>query len=153
MTTYVEHAQILVADLDRTERFYTRLFPDWSTRARGREISGRKFYNWLHVGSPRSYLSFRTAYDSGEPEVVPTVEIMSNHIGVVVDDMGATIERLEALGAQVIKSTHPHRLRVYTRDPDGYEVELIQYLTDDVDLRNDCSWCVENGISEIVGKA
>ena len=42
---------------------------------------------------------------------------MSNHLGIVVADVEAAVGRLEALGAPVLRSKHPHRLRVYTRDP------------------------------------
>jgi catechol 2,3-dioxygenase-like lactoylglutathione lyase family enzyme len=145
MTTYVEHAQLLVSDLDRTAKFYTSLFPDWRVRARGRELGARP-YAWIHVGTDQTYLAFRTAYE-GKTETAASVEKHSNHIGIVIDDVEATVTRLRGLGAAMIVNDHPYRTRVYTRDPDGYELELVFYGSADVGLKNDYAWSAQAGTS------
>jgi catechol 2,3-dioxygenase-like lactoylglutathione lyase family enzyme len=149
MTTRVEHAQLLVSDLDRSAEFYTSLFPDWRVRARGREIGARP-YAWIHVGTDETYLAFRTAYE-GRTETSATVEKHSNHIGIVIDDVEATVKRLRRLGAETIVNEHPYRTRVYTRDPDGYELELVFYSTSDVSLKNDYALSVQAGMTVLDG--
>ena len=143
VVTYVEHAQLLVDDLDVTEAFYLAVFPDWRVRARGREI-GLRPYSWIHVGTTDSYLAFRMAYE-GRTETRARVETLSNHIGIVVEDIPATIERLRSRGVDYTVNDHPYRVRVYTRDPDGYELELVQYKTENPELRHDYLESVRQG--------
>ncbi|MES2207367.1 MAG: VOC family protein [Pseudomonadota bacterium] len=146
MATYVEHMQLLVSDISRTEKFYTTIFPDWSVRGQGREVGGSKKYEWIHIGTPSTYLSFRTHYE-GQIEEQAKAERVSNHIGIVVDDIEMIISTLKQIGGEVILSKHPHRVRVYTRDPDGYEIEIIQYLSDKDSEKNDYQWCLANGVT------
>jgi len=146
MATYVEHMQLLVSDLAITEKFYTTVFPDWSVRGRGREVGGSKKYAWIHVGDQDTYLSFRTSYE-GQTEEQARAERVSNHMGIVVEDIEAVISRLKHIGSEVIQSKHPHRARVYTRDPDGYEIEIVQYLSNKASEKNDYQWCLANGVT------
>ncbi|MBB4843215.1 putative enzyme related to lactoylglutathione lyase [Paucibacter oligotrophus] len=146
MNSYVEHAQIFVVDLDRTATFYLELFPEWRIRGRGREVAGSRRYNWIHIGDDHTYLAFRGGYE-GMSEPAPSVEKQCNHVGIVVPEIAEKERVLRQLGAPMVRSTHPARVRVYTRDPDGYEIELIQYLSEEVGARNDYDWCVRNGIT------
>jgi hypothetical protein len=143
MATYVEHAQLLVADLAVTELFYLSIFPDWQIRARGRE-TGLRPYSWIHIGTRDSYLAFRLAYE-GSTEAPAGAERQSNHIGIVVEDAGGVIERLRHNAADFTVNDHTYRVRIYTRDPDGYELEVVQYKTDDPALRHDYSESVRLG--------
>jgi hypothetical protein len=40
---------------------------------------------------------------------------------------------------------------VYTRDPDGYELELVFYSTSDVSLKNDYALSVQAGMTVLDG--
>lgn len=157
MRTYVEHTQKHVSDLARTRSFYLALFPEWSMRAHGRELLGGRPYEWLHIGDDQTYVAFRGDYKGADSPGHPLQELnraakaaeKPGHIGIVVADVEEKVRLLKAMGAQVITTTpHPFRLRVYTLDPDGYEIELVQYLTADPAERHDYSWCIAHGESE-----
>ncbi|QHL89876.1 hypothetical protein GVO57_02355 [Sphingomonas changnyeongensis] len=134
MTAYLEHVQYVAPDLDALIGFYTRLF-DWRLRGRGHERAADRSYDWVHIGDDQSYLAFRSPYDGAD--YGPDLALRQTHIGVVVLDLAAVIDRARAEGAQVtLKPPHPSRLRAYLRDPAGHEIELVQYLTADPRARH-----------------
>jgi uncharacterized glyoxalase superfamily protein PhnB len=59
-------------------------------------------------------------------------------VGIVVDDVGEVVARLEAAGHK--RSSEPEmsrwRRRFYFLDADGLQWEFIQYLSDDPAKRN-----------------
>jgi catechol 2,3-dioxygenase-like lactoylglutathione lyase family enzyme len=113
-----------VKDVDRSTDFYSRLL-DLHVRWSGILDGGRK---GAHVGDDRSYLALFEAaeatpitYDYTAPGI--------NHFGFVVDDLEAARARLAELGADGVTDTmayEPGR-RLYFLDPDGQEVELVEY--------------------------
>jgi catechol 2,3-dioxygenase-like lactoylglutathione lyase family enzyme len=54
------------------------------------------------------------------------------HFAYVTDNLQAVIDRLEAAGFEIAKPGADNRFRkiVYYIDPDGYEVEFVEYLSD-----------------------
>lgn len=76
---------------------------------------------------------------------VPGTEDSSNlrHIGIVVEDLAGLIERLAQAGYVASDSSeldsHPHRRRIYYIDGNGLEWEFVEYLTDQLEERNDYS--------------
>ena len=135
MASFVEHIQYECSDLDRMAQFYAQVF-DWPIRGRGREVGPEKSYDWIHVGSDESYVSFRTPYNGKSYE--KGERHYTDHFGVVVSDLDAVITRLDQIGTEHIpKGSHPHRKRIYIRDPDGNEIEIIQYLSEAPSERND----------------
>ncbi|MGS0727430.1 VOC family protein, partial [Shewanella sp. 0m-11] len=60
------------------------------------------------------------------------------HFAYVTDDLDGVIERLKTSGHLVDKAgaEDPYRRNVYFIDPDGYEVEFVEYLTDIPAMRN-----------------
>lgn len=135
MDSYVEHIQYECSDLDRMAQFYAQVF-DWPIRGRGREEGPEKSYNWIHVGTDESYVSFRTPYNGKTYEKAE--RHYTDHFGVVVGNLDTVITRLDQLGTEhTAKGDHPHRKRIYVRDPDGNEIEIIQYLSEVPSERND----------------
>lgn len=135
MAAYLEHIQYVCRDLDRTVAFYCAVF-GWRLRGRGVERAADRRYEWVHIGTDESYVAFRTPYD-GAP-YSEDMALRQTHFGIVVEDLEAVVARLQRLGFPARrKGAHPHRERVYTRDPDGNEIEIIRYLSDRPSERND----------------
>lgn len=136
MDTTLEHANIVVRDMDASIRFLRAAFPEFRIRSEGL-IEGRR---WLHIGTEDTYIALNEASVvpaerwqpySGKPGV--------NHLGYVVDDVEALRERLAAAGFRdsTYPNNHPHRRRVYFYDADGNDWEFVQYLSNDPAERND----------------
>ena len=64
-----------------------------------------------------------------------------NHLGFVVDDVEALIQRCKAAGFEPSDDNsmgaHPYRHRVYFLDNCGVEWEFVEYLSDDKAQQND----------------
>ena len=136
MTIRMEHANLHVRHFDDAVRFLKTAFPEFQVRSES--VSEGK--RWMHIGTDETYIALNEtdidrspnteAYD-GKPGV--------NHLGYEVDDVEGLRERLSAAGFKdsTYPNSHPHRKRVYFYDADGNDWEFVQYLTDDVALRND----------------
>lgn len=121
-----EHVNLNCRDLDATRAFYQRLFPDWVVRAEG-EANGIR---WMHLGNPQFYLSLNET-----PEATRSHQTYSgigiNHVGFVIDDSDAITALLQANGLNYYTYISPEtRLRIYVDDPDGNEIELVEYNPD-----------------------
>ena len=140
MTSYVEHANVTVSNLDKAIEFLTTALPDFTVRKRF-HLDGRE---WAHVGTPVSYIAVVEEAKSESPAGERRVDmdrIGFNHVGFVVPDAAASRDRLRAAGFQggynggeLIEA--PTRTSVYYLDGDGNEYEFMEYLTDDVAARN-----------------
>src|SRR5439155_17796623 len=119
----IEHVNLTVSDLDRSIAFYCDLL-DLQVRWKG-PIDGERL--GAHVGDERCYLAlFQGAEegtvhrDYGRPGI--------NHFGFVVDDLDDARRRLERLGGTVhFEPDYEPGRRIYFLDPDGHEIELVQY--------------------------
>ena len=120
----IEHVNLTVSDPERAARHMTTLF-GWHERWRGPARDGGFT---IHVGNDSSYVALYTGpngqhtearFEKGEP---------LNHVGVQVDDLDATEDKVIAEG--LIPFSHgdyePGR-RFYFFDPDGIEYEIVSY--------------------------
>lgn len=127
----IEHINIVVKDLAGSLNFYKAAFPHWSIRAKGEMNWYGKVRNWLHFGDDYFYLSLN---DSGEGENrnLKGVQVGLAHVGFVTNNLNRTIQRLRAAGFKVDKdgADSQYRKNAYFLDPDGYEVEFVEYLSD-----------------------
>jgi catechol 2,3-dioxygenase-like lactoylglutathione lyase family enzyme len=123
---FLEHVNLTVADLDRSIDFYCRLL---GLRVRWRRDAGDAPAA-AHVGDDRHYLAFFQARGDSPPARLDYESVGLNHFGFVVDDLDAARDRLERLGitAHSEADYDPGR-RLYFFDPDGIEVELVEYAT------------------------
>lgn len=120
----LEHVNLTVADLDRSIAFYSTLLDAdvrWSRR-------GEKESDAAHVGDDRFYIAL---FQAAAPERAPDPaydHVGFNHFGMVVDDLEEMRNRLAALGIDPSSEAdyEPGR-RLYFFDPDGIEVELVEY--------------------------
>lgn len=139
MTAYLEHANITVPDMDAAIAFLTTACPEFAIRHDTiHPVSGIR---WVHLGTPTSYFALQEPHKGRTPEDHrrPYDDIGVNHLGLIVDDFDAVEARLEAAGYKrgMPVEPHPARKRAYWYDHAGFEWEFIEYLTDDLDQRND----------------
>ena len=120
---YLEHVNLTVNDLDRSIAFYCDLL-DLHVRWKGPIDSDRL---GAHVGDDHWYLALFQAATDGAVDI-DYLRPGLNHFGFVVDDLDETRRRVEQLGASVHREAdyEPGR-RIYFLDPDGHEVELVEY--------------------------
>lgn len=120
---YLEHVNVTVADVERSAAFYSDLL-DLHVRWKGASAEGRPV---IHVGDDRCYLALFEADGEGAP-AYDYGAVGVNHYGFVVDDLDAALARLRTLGVEPTATFdyEPGR-RAYFFDPDGQEVELVEY--------------------------
>jgi catechol 2,3-dioxygenase-like lactoylglutathione lyase family enzyme len=119
----LEHVNLTVADVDRSVAFYRDLF-GFGLRWEGSIGDGRR---GAHVGGDAFYLALFEAVAPGRaPYDYGAVGI--NHFGFVVDDLDAMVDRMAGMGVEyvAVPDYEPGR-RVYLFDPDGHEIEVVEY--------------------------
>jgi lactoylglutathione lyase len=123
----ISHVNIRVADVDRSVRFYEAI----GLSRIGAAVLAPGYF-LIYLGNP--------AHDEVSVELVVNQSAPSDydrspgagHVGVVVDDLDATLETLAQLGiAPEGAPAHPAGrqdlpLVAFVRDPDGVRVELIE---------------------------
>lgn len=120
---FIEHVNLTVSDLDRSIAFYRDLL-DLQVRWKGLIDQDRL---GAHVGDDRCYLALFQAAQDGTV-VRDYARPGLNHFGFVVDDLDDARRRLNRLGATVhLEGDYDPGRRIYFLDPDGHEVELVQY--------------------------
>jgi len=137
MTTRLEHANLIVRDLEGIVAFVRTAFPDFRIRMQGKGWGGERL---MHVGNDETYLALHEARAEPAERWVPYAGKPGlNHLGYEVEDVEALRERMKRSGYQdtTVPNAHPHRRRVYFHDPEGNDWEFVQYLSDDPAQRND----------------
>lgn len=120
---FLEHVNMSVADLDHTIDFYRQLL-GLEVRWRGTTPSGLEA---AHIGDERNYLA---VFQVGEKErkKADYGELGLNHFGFVVDDLDAAKQRLTVLNVEpTMEADYEPGRRLYFLDPNGVEVELVEY--------------------------
>jgi catechol 2,3-dioxygenase-like lactoylglutathione lyase family enzyme len=120
---HIEHVNLTVSDLDRSIAFYCDLL-DLHLRWKGEIGNGLQ---GAHVGDDDSYLALFTASADGTVGLDYTRPGV-NHIGFRVADLDETRRRVEQLGCVVtMEADYEPGRRIYCFDPDGFEIELVEY--------------------------
>lgn len=124
---FLEHVNLTVRDLERSIEFYCTLL-GWAIRWRGKNSAGRPA---AHVGSDTHYLALFQASEDSITDPFPEMDTARpgvNHLGFAVDDMDKAIDRLRVLEVEPRSDdTYDPGRHVYFLDPDGFEVELVEY--------------------------
>ncbi|QLE55103.1 VOC family protein [Nostoc sp. TCL26-01] len=125
--TRFEHLNVACQDIDATQQFYQTLFPDWYVRAQGKSDNGDR---WIHFGNHQFYISLND-YAGQKRLQQPYEGIGINHVGFVIADGEAMKQWLEKQGIEYYTMTAPEtKHRIYVNDPDGNEIELVEYQPD-----------------------
>jgi catechol 2,3-dioxygenase-like lactoylglutathione lyase family enzyme len=136
MTLRIEHANMIVRDIDAMTQFLRTAFPNFEVRQDDGEGDDR----WVHIGTDDTYIALSRASQEPAERWRPYNGIPGvNHLGWEVDDIDALRERMRRAGYRdsTVPNNHPHRRRVYFYDPDGNDWEFVQYLSSDPAERND----------------
>jgi lactoylglutathione lyase len=116
------HTCYRIGDIDRSVAFYVALGFEERRRMQIRDEAINVFMG-LPGDGDRLELTHNFGVDSYE------IGTGYGHIAVSVDDIAATLERLQEQGIQ--PEREPYRVReggsliCFVRDPDGYRIELI----------------------------
>ena len=120
---FLEHVNMSVADLDQTIAFYQQLL-GLNVRWRGTTPSGLEA---AHIGDERHYLALFAIGDREHKEA-DYDELGLNHFGFVVDDLDTAKRKLKDLNVEpTMEADYEPGRRLYFLDPNGVEVELVQY--------------------------
>lgn len=128
---YLEHLNLVVKDIPETLSFYRAVFPHWQIRSEGQADWYGVERNWVHFGDDYQYLTFNDD-GVGENRDLSGHQIGLAHFAYVTEDLQGVCDRLEAAGFAIAKPGAENRFRrnVYFIDPNGYEVEFVEYLSD-----------------------
>lgn len=134
---HLEHLNLVVKDLEETLTFYRAAFPHWYVREQGEADWYGTQRNWLHFGDDIQYLTFNDK-GTGENRNLKSNQLGLSHFAYVVDDIKSITTRLVEAGFSVHLEGTPNQFRenVYFLDPNGYEVEFVEYLSDIPAQRN-----------------
>jgi catechol 2,3-dioxygenase-like lactoylglutathione lyase family enzyme len=133
----LEHANLSVQNTDGMERFLIAAFPDFRRRGEGLDGHGRP---WRHVGNDEFYVALQTVPTNAHRTPYGN-DTGLNHLGWEVADLASLVQRMQQAGFEpnLMADEHPARNRRYFHDPDGNDWEFVQYLTSDLEERNDYS--------------
>ncbi|MBL1416681.1 MAG: VOC family protein [Moritella sp.] len=134
---HLEHVNLIVRDIEETLTFYRAAFPHWSVRGGDKGEWSGKPRNWVHFGDDYQYLAFGDN-GVGENRDLAGHQVGLAHFAYVTDDIAGVIQRLTDAGFSIAKDgmDDEYRQNIYFLDPNGYEVEFVQYNTDIPTLRN-----------------
>lgn len=124
---WLEHVNLTVSDLDAAAKFYGELL---GLKIRWRREPGSPETPAIHIGDDRSYLALFQAdpAKAGRLDEPEYGRVGFNHVGLVVDDLDAKVAWLAQRGIETeIEDSYEPGRRAYFYDPDGIEVELVEY--------------------------
>lgn len=128
---YLEHVNLVVADIPAMLAFYSAAFPHWAVRCEGKGDWNGKPRNWLHFGDETHYLAL-SDHGEGANRELAGHSVGLAHFAFAVQNIDAVIARLQQAGYEIAKpgGDCPFRKNIYFVDPAGFEVEFVQYLSD-----------------------
>jgi catechol 2,3-dioxygenase-like lactoylglutathione lyase family enzyme len=137
MIARLEHANLVVRDIDDAIRFILTALPTFQIRGEGKTLTGSR---WVHIGTEETYLALTEATGTPAETWVPySGKPGLNHLGYEVSDVEALRVRLKAAGYRdsTFANQHPHRTRIYFHDSEGNDWEFVEYSSVDPAERND----------------
>lgn len=133
----LEHLNLVVRDINTTLKFYQAAFPHWKIRTSGKSTWYGVERRWVHFGEDYQYLTFNDN-GRGDNRDLSSHSIGLAHFAYSVRNLDALIQRMEKAGYPVDKHgpENPYRRNVYYLDPNGFEVEFVEYFSDLPSQRN-----------------
>ena len=127
---FLEHVNLVVSNLNTSLAFYRAAFPHWKIRSQGKGEWYGKNRNWLHFGDDYHYIAL-SDHGEGNNRSLSGHQVGLAHFAYVVNNIESLVTRMKAAGFEVDKgSKHAFRKNAYFIDPDGFEVEFVEYLSD-----------------------
>ncbi len=128
---HLEHVNLVVSNIPAMLEFYQVAFPHWKVRDSGKGDWNGKPRTWLHFGDDYHYIAFS---DNGEGSNrdLDGHQVGLAHFAYVTHNIQAVTDRLVSAGFKIAKpgADEPHRKNVYFIDPEGFEIEFVEYLSD-----------------------
>jgi catechol 2,3-dioxygenase-like lactoylglutathione lyase family enzyme len=136
-TSFVEHVNATVPDIDQALRFFTHAVPTWRRRGGGSMDWYGKTIPWLHVGDDQHYIALQGGGEGAGPDW-QTHQAGIKHVGIVVPSVHEVVQRLQDAGFALDHwgGETAHRLSVYFLLDSAFQVEFVEYKTQDAALRN-----------------
>ena len=133
----LEHLNLVVKDIDETIKFYQAIAPHWKVRSSGQGNWYGTPRNWVHFGDDYQFLTFNDS-GTGANRDLETNALGLSHFAFSTANIDAATTRLQAAGFEIKIPLREdtHRKNIYFLDPNGNEVELVQYLSDIPSERN-----------------
>lgn len=130
MTLRLQHCGLIVADLERSRRFYGgALGLEEVARPHNFVFAGA----WFEVGEDQIHLlvASETTARAGTDDPGPSVAAgLATHIAIEVDDLAPALARLDEHGVELVGGPMPRGDgydQAFLLDPDGYVIELFEY--------------------------
>ncbi len=135
---HLEHINLVVLDLAKSLKFYQAAFPHWQVRGSGTGDWYGKPRTWLHFGDNEQYIAL-SDHGEGQNRNLKGTQVGLAHFAYVCDDLKGLIQRLQKanFSPHIGPTFAENRSNVYYLDADGFEVEFVQYHSDDPSIRND----------------
>ncbi|WP_022943168.1 VOC family protein [Psychromonas hadalis] len=133
----LEHINLVVNDITTSLTFYKAAFPEWKVRDSGAGEWSGKPREWLHFGDDTTYLALNNNAES-PPRNLAGHQAGLAHFAFEINDLKAMQMRLLEAGFKHHSrvNNNPYRHNIYYLDPDGNEIEFVQYFSDLVEQRN-----------------
>lgn len=133
----LEHVNLMVKSIEQTLRFYRAAAPHWHIRGGGEDLWYSQPRRWIHFGDDDCYLCFNEP-GYGSHRDLTSMQIGLSHFAFVTDNLQGTMNSLAAAGYRPYKdgASDPYRSNIYYQDPNGVEVEFVQYHSDQPAQRN-----------------
>lgn len=133
----LEHINLVVSDIPAMLTFYQAAFPHWWVRDEGKGEWSGKPRNWLHFGDDYQYIAL-SDHGEGTNRQLEGHQVGLAHFAYVTNNLDAVINRLLAAGFDIAKNGADDKFRknIYFIDPAGFEVEFVEYLSDNPKERN-----------------
>ena len=126
---HLEHLNLNVNSIENTLDFYRAAFPHWRIRDSGEEEGENS--KWVHFGDDLQFLTFNQN-GGGDVTLKKDIDHGFGHMGYVVTALDALVIRLKAAGfdGHHYGAQNPYRKNMYFYDPNGLEVEFVEYSSD-----------------------
>lgn len=127
----IEHLNLVVNDIEQTLKFYRALAPHWRVRTQGQADWYGTVRNWVHFGDDYQFLTFNDK-GTGTNRDLTSNKLGLAHFAFSTSNLEAASERLQQAGFKIHIPLRQdlHRKNIYFLDPNGYEIELVQYSSD-----------------------
>lgn len=134
---HLEHLNLVVTDMEETLKFYQAAFPHWRVRGGGENDWYGKPRRWLHFGDEYQYLAFNDNGEGANRDLKGHQTGLA-HFAFVTSDIKDLTTRLIEAGYPISNdgAENDYRDNIYFIDPNGFEVEFVEYKSDQPELRN-----------------
>lgn len=121
---FLEHINLTVNDLNRSIDFYQDLL-GMEIRWQGKTADGKLA---VHIGDEKCYLALFQAPNASQLGERNYDVVGFNHFGIIVENLNELRQKLIDQGITPhLEADYEPGKRLYFLDPDGFEVELVEY--------------------------